>query len=101
MDIDDFILLGRAIPVLLKDRRITICAAGFSEKLGLIRIYPTSWKDPIHRWDILSVKVISDRKDSREESWKREKSSKLEVIGSLSNKKREKEELLESIYEES
>ena len=71
--IDDLIVLGRAVPSELRDRRRTICTAGFSPTLGFIRIYPTSYDSPLKRWNIVRVEVeraISPRFNGRSESWK-------------------------------
>ena len=100
VEVDDLIILGRAVPVLLKDRRRTICTAGYSEQFGFLRVYPTYYTDNLRRWDIVSIKIGIDRRNSREESWKRDSSSKFEVIDSIKNNRKGKEELLESIYED-
>jgi len=71
--ISDLIVLGRAIPEEISDHRQTICAAGYSEELGLIRLYPTRWDSPLNRWNIVKVPVERPRKplfDPRPESWK-------------------------------
>jgi hypothetical protein len=41
MIINDLIILGRACPEPLKDGRVTVCLAGWSEEYGFIRLYPT------------------------------------------------------------
>lgn len=68
--ISDFIVLGNAVPDELKDGRKTICVAGFSKGLGLVRIYPVPPKAPVKRWNILEVPVERNSQDTREESWK-------------------------------
>ncbi len=98
--IDDLIILGRAVPILLKDSRKTICTAGYSEKRGFVRIYPTSYKDPLRNWDVVSIEVREDRRDSREESWQRVPSERFSTIRTLADNRAEKEHLLESISEE-
>ena len=70
MIIDDLIILGRACPEPLKDGRITVCLGGYSHKLGFVRIYPTKTDMPWNRWDIVSVEVEKDSRDTRAESWK-------------------------------
>lgn len=68
--IDDFLVLGNAVPDELKDGRKTVCVAGFSKKLGLIRIYPVPPKAPMRRWNIVEVPLERNSQDTREESWK-------------------------------
>ena len=68
--IDDFLVLGNAVPDELKDGRKTVCVAGFSKKHGLIRIYPVPPRAPMKRWNILEVPVERNSEDTREESWK-------------------------------
>ena len=68
--LDDCIIIGNAEPSEISDNRITVCAAGYSEKLGLIRIYPVPPKVKIHRWNILQIPVEKDSRDNRNESWK-------------------------------
>ena len=99
MLIKDLIILGRAVPVLLKDQRKTICTAGYSHELGFVRIFPTFYYDNIHLWDIVSIEVKKDTRDSRSESWKKLANSEFKKIGSIKNGRKEKETLLESIYQ--
>ncbi len=99
MLIKDLIILGRAVPVLLKDQRKTICTAGYSHELGFVRIYPTFYYENIHLWDIVSIDVKKDTRDSRSESWKKLADSEFKKIGTLKNDREEKETLLESIYQ--
>lgn len=71
--IEELIILGRAIPEEISDHRQTICAAGHSQELGLVRLYPTRWDSPLNRWNIVSVPTERPRKplhDARAESWK-------------------------------
>ena len=70
MLIKDLVLLGRACPEPLKDGRVTVCAAGWSETLGFVRIYPTRTDIPWHRWDVVQVEVERNERDTRRESWK-------------------------------
>lgn len=86
--IDDLIILGRAVPSELRDRRRTICTAGYSPTHGFIRIYPTSYDSPLKRWNIVEVEVerpISPRFDGRPESWK--------IVGSREDWKEIKEKI--------
>ena len=96
MLIDDLIILGRAVPVLLKDQRKTICTTGYSHKLGFVRVYPTYYFDDIHVWDIVSIEV---RKDGRE-SYKKVPNANFTMIKTIKRDARGKETLLESIYQE-
>ena len=100
LEIDDLVILGRAVPVLLKDNRRTICTAGYSEKFGLVRVYPTYYTDNLHQWDVVSIKAEIDKRDSRDESWERDRSTQFEVAGSISQDKKNKETLLQSICED-
>lgn len=70
MVIDDLIVLGRACPDLIKGDRPSVCLAGWSEKHGFIRIYPTHPFSLIKRWNIIRVEVERNPQDSRHESWK-------------------------------
>lgn len=89
--IDDLVILGRAVPEQIKNGRVTVCTAGYSEKLGFVRIFPTKTIMPLNRWNIVKVPVERDPRDSRLESWKirgskREwdrLSEKIQVIGRL------------------
>ncbi len=74
--IDDLIILGRAVPEVLKDGRITVCLGGFSPSRGFIRLYPTRLQMPIRQWDIVRVEVERNSRDTRDESWK--------IVGSAS-----------------
>lgn len=94
--IDDLIVLGKAVPSEIHDGRATVCTAGFSEELGLVRLYPTNVFSPLTRWNIVKVPVERDKQDSRCESWKIQGSKrewehlheKIEVVGQLSKSKR-------------
>lgn len=72
MIIDDLIVLGRGCPEEIKNGRQTICTAGYSPKLGFIRLYPTRWDSPLKRWNIVRVPVEKSRypHNGRKESWK-------------------------------
>jgi len=96
MKIDDLIILGRSWPELLRDGRYSVCVAGYSEKLGFIRIYPTSIFSPLKTWNIVSVEVEKNKSDMRKESWKIVGSKnewttldkKIKVVGNLGRKER-------------
>lgn len=75
--IDNLIILGRACPEPLKDGRVTVCLAGYSESLGFVRLYPTHPKMKMKRWDMVKVKVTRNDRDTRDESWK--------IVGSRTN----------------
>lgn len=87
--IDDLIVLGRACPEPLKDGRVTVCLGGYSHKWGFVRIYPTRTNMKLQRWDIASVEVERDARDTRAESWKiagsktdwNSLAEKVEVVG--------------------
>lgn len=70
MLIKDLIILGRACPEPLRDGRVTVCMAGWSEARGFIRIYPTRADMKWHRWDVVEVEVERNERDTRAESWK-------------------------------
>jgi hypothetical protein len=68
--IDDVIILGRGVPELISDGRVTVCVAGYSRQLGFVRLYPTRIDSPLNVWNIVSVEVERNPRDSRTESWK-------------------------------
>ena len=70
IQIKDLVILGRSCPEPLKDGRVTVCLAGWSETLGFVRLYPTRRDMPGKRWDIISVEVEKNPRDTRTESWK-------------------------------
>ncbi len=92
--IDDLIILGRAVPETIRNGRTTICTAGYSHKLGFVRIYPTKHTSPLKRWNIVKVPVERDPRDTRRESWKIQGSKrewdrldeKIEPVGRLRKK---------------
>jgi len=105
--IDDLIIIGRSIPEEISDHRQTICVAGYSSELGLIRLYPTRWDSPLNRWNIVKVPVekpIRPQYDPRPESWKIQGSrsewsrlsDKIEVVGRM-RKKADKIKLARSL----
>lgn len=76
-EIDDLVILGRGAPDVLKDGRVAICVAGWSQSLGFVRIYPTRLTSPLRQWNVVSVQVERNPSDSRKESWK--------IVGSASD----------------
>ena len=67
---DDLIVLGNAVPDVISDERITVCTAGYSKELGLVRIYPVPPISHMKRWNIVRVPLERNPKDTRSESWK-------------------------------
>ncbi len=70
MLISDLVVLGRACPEPMRDGRVTVCMAGWSEKLGFVRVYPTRTDMPWRRWDVVQIEVERNERDNRRESWK-------------------------------
>lgn len=68
--IDDCIVLGNAVPDEISDNRRTVCTAAYSERLGLIRIYPVPPNANMNRWEIVEIPLERNPKDNRRESWK-------------------------------
>lgn len=91
MIIDDLIVLGRACPDRIQNGRLTVCTAGYSEKHGFVRIYPTKLDSPMKRWNVVEVPVERNQMDTRAESWKIQGSKsewyklseKIKVVGKL------------------
>ena len=91
--LNDLVILGRACPEPMKDGRVTVCLAGWSESYGFIRVYPTRHDMQWKRWDVVRVPVERNERDTREESWKIQGSrtewdslaSKIEVVGQVSS----------------
>lgn len=90
--IDDLVILGRSHPEPIKDGRHTVCVGGYSPTQGYIRLYPTQMgMKELTRWNIVSVEVVHDGDDHREESYKIEGSKeewddlddKVEKVGRL------------------
>ncbi|MBI4153912.1 hypothetical protein HY501_01115 [Candidatus Woesearchaeota archaeon] len=96
MEIDDLVILGRSWPEPLRDGRYSVCVAGYSEKYGFIRLYPTKTSSPLQTWNVVKVRVERSNLDSRSESWKIEGSksewdrldSKIIVLGKLTRERR-------------
>ncbi|MEP7290800.1 MAG: hypothetical protein ABI835_03405, partial [Chloroflexota bacterium] len=81
----------RACPEPLKDGRVTVCLAGWSNDYGFIRIYPTRTDTNCHTWDVIKLDVERNERDKRLESWKivgskgewETLSDKIEVVGDI------------------
>lgn len=94
--IDDLIVLGKGSPDRMRDGRVSVCTAGYSHKLGFVRIYPTKRDAPLKRWNIIKVPVEKNPQDSRQESWKIQGSKaewshlseKIEKVGELKRRDR-------------
>ena len=71
----DLIVLGNAVPDEISDHRKTVCTVAFSEEHGLIRIYPVPPNAPMKRWNVVSLPLERNIKDSRQESWKIQRSN--------------------------
>ena len=68
---EDLIVLGNAVPDEISDHRITVCTVAFSKEHGLIRIYPVPPNSPMnHRWNVVSLPLERNTRDTRDESWK-------------------------------
>ena len=70
VSIEDIVILGNAVPDEISDNRKTVCTAGYSEDLGLIRIYPVPPDAGLNRWAIVGIDLERNPKDNRKESWK-------------------------------
>ena len=94
--VDDLIVLGRACPERIKNGRVTVCTAGYSRKLGFLRIYPTRIEMPLRQWSIVKVPLERNPQDTRKESWKIQGSKsewdrlcdKVQVVGELKQDER-------------
>jgi hypothetical protein len=99
--IDDLLVLGNAVPDIISDSRITVCTAGYSPTLGLIRVYPVPVVSNMRRWNIVKVPLERNPKDTRPESWKIQGSkSEWERIAykiELKGKLRDKDEMLATL----
>lgn len=69
-EVDDLVVLGNAVPEKIRDGRKTVCVAGYSRRLGLIRVYPTRPDSPVKWWNELGVPLVRNPMDTRRESWK-------------------------------
>lgn len=70
MLLKDLIVLGRACPEPMRDGRVTVCLAGWSESHGFIRLYPTRHDSRCKQWDRIEVDVEYNERDTRLESRK-------------------------------
>ena len=95
-EVDDLVVLGNAVPDEIKGGRKTVCVAGYSEKMGLIRVYPTRPDSPVKRWNLLGMPLVRNPADTRAESWKIQGSkyewdgltAKIRMLGSLDKRRR-------------
>jgi len=95
VQIDDLVVLGRACPEPLKDGRVTVCLAGWSNTYGFMRIYPTRTDTKCHTWDVIKLNVERNNQDTRKESWKivgsksewESLADKIEVVGEIKSPK--------------
>lgn len=88
---EDLVVLGNAVPDEISDNRKTVCTVAFSKEQGLIRIYPVPPNAPMKRWNVVSIPLERNAKDTRKESWKIQ-GSKTEW-STLSNKIKVKRKL--------
>jgi len=94
--VNDFVVLGRACPERIKDGRVTVCVAGYSQEFGFMRIYPTKIGMPLARWKIARIPLERNPQDNRQESWKIQGSKsewerldeKIEVVGEFKKEHR-------------
>lgn len=70
VDIDDLVVLGNAVPYEMEDGRRTVCVAGYSSRLGMIRVYPARPDSPVKWWNRLAMPLVRNSRDTRSESWK-------------------------------
>ena len=70
VSVDDIIILGNAVPDEISDNRKTVCTTGYSEELGLIRIYPVPPDAKLTRWAKVGLDLERNPRDTRKESWK-------------------------------
>jgi len=80
MILDDFVMLGTAVPEVTATGMITVCSAGYSQELGeLIRVYPLDMRAGFRRWENYQLPLRRNPKDSRRESWRLAGSPQLEA----------------------
>lgn len=104
--IDDLVVLGNACPDIISDYRITVCTAGYSRKHGLVRIYPVPVEAKMKWWNIVSVPLERNPKDTRFESWKIEGSKskwehltdRIEVLDRIDSRD-EQRKLIEGLFD--
>lgn len=68
--VDDLVVLGNAVPDIMRDSRVTVCTVGYSESHGLMRVYPVRPDSKMRRWDIVEAELERNPQDTRGESWK-------------------------------
>lgn len=65
-----YICLAKSIPEFDKrDGKLYTCSLGFSPQKGVIRLYPLPING-LSKWDIVTLYVERNKRDSRNESWK-------------------------------
>lgn len=64
------VVIGQTAPERQKNGKITVCTALYSERYGLIRIYPVPWQLRTPLWSEVECEIEKNPKDSRKESWK-------------------------------
>ncbi len=70
MYLDDFMVLGHAVPQEHRDLRKSICMMGYSPTQGLIRLYPIPIRVRPKKWALLKMPIEKSTSDKRSESWK-------------------------------
>lgn len=68
VSVDDIVILGNAVPDEISDNRKTVCTAGYSDELGLVRIYPVPPDAELIRWALVGIDLERNPKDNRKES---------------------------------
>ena len=97
IEVGDLVVLGNAVPDETKDGRKTVCVAGYSKELGLIRVYPARPDSPVKWWNELSMPLVRNSMDTRGESWKIQGSKgewdtltdKIKILGRVEGKRRQ------------
>lgn len=70
LTVEPFVMLGKTVPEERKDGRITVCSAGFTPDLGLVRIYPLARESSPPRWSRNRVVLERNPEDPRSESFR-------------------------------
>lgn len=70
VNVDDLVVLGNAVPDEVKGGRKTVCVAGYSDRLGMVRVYPARPDSPVKWWNRLGMPLVRNPLDTRQESWK-------------------------------
>lgn len=102
---NDLIMLGNAVPDELRDSRKTVCTACYSNRHGLVRIYPVPTNAKMRRWRKFDIPLERNPQDNRMESWKIQGSRtewptlqrKIKQIGEL--KRADQIKLLQNMYD--